>query len=132
MSINLVPRLNCAISRRFFSRTYPLHDIFTIQDEDDFKAKVIESKKPVVVDFFATWCGPCKMLTPRLEVALGGKGDKIDLAKVDVDNQENLAAQYKVSSVPTVFAVKNGKVIDTFVGNKDDDELRAFVEKILD
>lgn len=130
MSITVLSRVSWSLGRRCISTSAPRLDVYTIQDEDDFKAKVIEAKKPVVVDFFATWCGPCKMLTPRLETFVGVKGDKIDLAKVDVDNHENLAAQYKVSSVPTVFAVKNGKVMDSFVGNKDDDELKAFVEKI--
>ncbi|CAN8002776.1 unnamed protein product, partial [Ixodes hexagonus] len=72
---------------------------FAIQDTDDFKSKVLDSKKPVVVNFRASWCGPCKMLTPRLEVAVDARGDKFDLAKVDIDQQADLAMQYEVMIV---------------------------------
>jgi len=116
---------------RCFSITHSLKDIFKIQDEDDYKEKVLNNKNVVLVDFFATWCGPCKMLEPRLETIVGGKAGRIDLAKVDVDENETIASQYQVSSVPAVFALKNGKVIDQFVGLKDDDQLRAFVGKVL-
>ncbi|XP_053214621.1 thioredoxin, mitochondrial-like [Panonychus citri] len=130
MSVNLVPRLGLSLSKRLISSTSCRLDIFTIQDEKDFKSKVINNKKPVIVDFYATWCNPCKQLTPRLETAMANQSEKIDLAKVDVDNHEELAGQYKVSSVPSVFAIKDGKVVDSFVGNIDDDQLRAFVHKL--
>ncbi|XP_015787029.1 thioredoxin, mitochondrial [Tetranychus urticae] len=132
MSVNLFYRFGPTLSKRLISSTACRLDIFTIQDENDFKSKVIDNKKPVIVDFYASWCNPCKQLTPRLETVIAGKSDKIDLAKVDVDNHEGLAGEYKVSSVPSIFAIKDGKVVDSFVGNIDDDKLRAFVHKLAD
>ena len=75
------------------------------------------------------WCGPCKLLEPRLEVSVGRKGDKVHLAKVDVDEQEDLAAKYEISALPSVFVFKSGKVVDKFIGLQDEDKVRAFVEK---
>lgn len=71
------------------------------------------------------------MLTPRLEVAVGAQKAGLDLAKVDVDELSDAAAQFKVDSIPSVFAIKNGKVIDNFVGLKDEDQLNAFIQKAL-
>ena len=76
------------------------------------------------------WCGPCKILVPRLETAVGSTNGKVHLAKVDVDEQEAIAAEYNVTALPTVVAVKNGKVVDQFVGVKDDDIIQAFVQKL--
>ena len=72
------------------------------------------------------------MLTPRLETAVGAKSSSnVDLAKVDVDELEKVAGEYKVQSIPTVYAMKDGKIIDQFVGLKDDDQLSTFIEKAL-
>ncbi|CAN8007844.1 unnamed protein product, partial [Ixodes pacificus] len=79
---------------------------FAIQDAEDFKSKVLDSKKPVVVNFRASWCGPCKMLTPRLEVAVDARGDKFDLAKVDIDQQADLAMQYEVRMIELAAACR--------------------------
>lgn len=76
-----------------------------------------------------SWCGPCKLLEPRLEVCVGRKGDKVHLAKVDVDEQEDLAAKYEISSLPSVFVFKSGQVVDKFIGLQDEDKVRAFVDK---
>jgi len=118
------------LSQRATLYTSPIvQDIYKVQDEADFKSKVLNSKKLVLVDFFATWCGPCKMLTPRLESIVGAKG--VDLAKIDVDELDGLAGQYNISSVPSVFAMKNGKVLDQFTGLKDDDQLENFIDNAL-
>jgi len=84
----------------------------------------------VVVDFSATWCGPCKMLTPRLESAVAGTEDAVDLAIVDIDDLGELAMEHDVSAVPTVLGIKNGEVVDRFVGLIDDDKLAAFINKL--
>nr|XP_027200599.1 thioredoxin, mitochondrial-like [Dermatophagoides pteronyssinus] len=123
--------LNCQ-SRSIYLSEKRL-DIFKIQDENDFKEKVLENsqKKLIILDFFATWCGPCKQLTPRLETIIGGQSTKVDLAKVDVDELEQLAAEYQVQTIPAIFAIKNGKIIDQFVGRRDDDELKSFIDGAL-
>lgn len=105
--------------------------IFNIQDEDDFKDRVKRSKMPVIVDFHASWCGPCKILGPRLETIIGKKEGKVLLAKVDVDELADLAVHFGVQAVPTVVAMKNGKSVEKFTGLKDDTELGAFVDKIV-
>lgn len=104
---------------------------YTIQDREDFKSKVLESKKPVVVNFRASWCGPCKMLTPRLEAAVDARGEKLDLAKVDIDEQADLAMQYEVEAVPSVIMFKNGEVTDRFMGLKDKDQIDSFLDKAV-
>ena len=82
----------------------------------NFEALVTNSPKPVLLDFWATWCGPCKMLAPAIE-SIGGKyGDKAVIAKVDVDANPGLAAKYGVMSIPTVIFFTDGKEIDRKVG----------------
>ncbi|KAI4799373.1 hypothetical protein KUCAC02_016971 [Chaenocephalus aceratus] len=105
---------------------------FNVQDHDDFNARVIKSEVPVLVDFHAQWCGPCKILGPRLEKAVAKRNGKVTMAKVDIDDHTDLAIEYGVSAVPTVIAIRGGDVIDQFVGIKDDDELESFVSKFLE
>lgn len=114
---------------RSFSVTPAYGDIVKIQSTDDFKEKVINSKVPVVVDFFATWCNPCRMLTPRLESIISEKKGKVMLAKVDIDEQTDLALDYEVSSVPVLVAIKDGKVLHRLVGLQDTDKLRKWIEQ---
>lgn len=115
--------------RRCLSTSYARRDTFTIQDEEDFKAKVLSNPDPVIVDFSATWCGPCKMLTPRLDAAIAATEGKVHLAVVDIDELGDLAIDHGVQAVPTVIAMKGGKEVDKFVGLLDEDKLAAFVEK---
>lgn len=105
--------------------------IVTIQDEKDFDARVLQNEKPVLVDFFATWCGPCKMLIPRLESLVSAKDGKVMLAKIDIDEHTELAMDYEVQAVPTVIAMKDGKVIDRFTGLKDEADLETFVANLI-
>ncbi|KAH9383858.1 hypothetical protein HPB48_025628 [Haemaphysalis longicornis] len=104
---------------------------YAIQDKEDFKSKVLNSKKPVVVNFRASWCGPCKMLTPRLESAVDARGEKLDLAKVDIDQQADLALEYEVEAVPAVIMFKDGQVVDRFLGLKDQDQINSFLDKAV-
>ncbi|PZC84339.1 thioredoxin, mitochondrial [Helicoverpa armigera] len=113
---------------RYLSVTSVKGDIVKIQSTDDFKDKVINSKVPVVVDFFATWCNPCRLLTPRLESIISESKGKVVLAKVDIDEQTDLALDYEVSSVPVLVAIKNGKVLHRLVGLQDTDKLRKWIE----
>ncbi|XP_052027899.1 thioredoxin, mitochondrial-like [Apodemus sylvaticus] len=104
---------------------------FNVQDGPDFQDRVVNSETPVVVDFFAQWCGPCKILGPRLEKMIAKQQGKVVMAKVDIDDHTDLAIEYKVSAVPTVLAIKNGDVVDKFVGIKDEDQLEAFLKKLI-
>ncbi|KAI4793401.1 hypothetical protein KUCAC02_032747, partial [Chaenocephalus aceratus] len=102
------------------------------QDHDDFTPGSSRARLPVLVDFHAQWCGPCKILGPRLEKAVAKRNGKVTMAKVDIDDHTDLAIEYGVSAVPTVIAIRGGDVIDQFVGIKDDDELESFVSKFLE
>ena len=99
-------------------------------NESEFNAKV--SSAPVaMVDFWATWCGPCKMLAPVIE-SLGGKyGDKAVIGKVDVDSNQGLAAKYGVMSIPTVIFFKNGKEVDRKVGVQPADVYTRILDSLL-
>jgi thioredoxin 1 len=88
----------------------------TIQVNEANFNEVVNSDMPVVVDFWAPWCGPCKMLGPVLEELSDELEGKAKIAKLNVDENQNLAMGYKVFSIPTVLIFKNGKVIDQFVG----------------
>uniref|UniRef100_A0A6G1SIN6 Thioredoxin, mitochondrial n=1 Tax=Aceria tosichella TaxID=561515 RepID=A0A6G1SIN6_9ACAR len=122
--------INNSASRRLFS-TSPgrFGQIFNIQDAKDFEAKVIKSKDPVIVDFYADWCGPCRLLAPKLETRIGQEKN-VHLAKVNVDNLDELAAQHQVSTIPHVVGYKDGKQVDKFIGNKDNDIINEFVKKL--
>ncbi|XP_059582174.1 thioredoxin, mitochondrial [Alligator mississippiensis] len=152
----------------------PGRSTFNIQDGEDFQDRVINSAKPVVIDFHAQWCGPCKILGPRLEKMVAKQQGKVLMAKVDIDDHTDLAIEYEaeflllqcpvlirvltkvfsllsclfltncqktrkreankvlwVSAVPTVLAMKNGDVVDKFVGIKDEDQLEAFLKKLI-
>lgn len=111
--------------------TEPKFEAFNVQDTDDFKHRVLESSTPVIVDFHATWCGPCKLLGPRLESIIASSAGRVHLAKVDVDDNAEIAMDYKVQSVPTVLGIRNGKVLDQFIGLQDDDQIKTFVEKLV-
>lgn len=115
--------------RAFSTSAKKFGQIFNIQDAKDFESKVLKSKDAVVVDFYADWCGPCRLLAPKLETRIG-KEDKIHLAKINVDNLDELAAKHDVTTIPHVVAYKQGKIVDKFIGNKDNDIIDEFVNKI--
>ena len=95
---------------------------------DQFK-ELIASDKPVLVDFFATWCGPCKMMHPILEELKGKVGDKAKIVKIDVDQQQDLASQYMIQSVPTLMIFKAGKQVYRQSGVKSASDLEKELEK---
>ncbi|CAG7821187.1 unnamed protein product [Allacma fusca] len=93
---------------KLFHTSQCQQDIYNVQDEEDFKTKVINSTKPVVVEFHAEWCGPCKQLMPRLEKIIASlKDDPVDLAKVNIDDLPDLAMEYNVGAVPSVLGLNN-------------------------
>lgn len=84
--------------------------------DQNFNAEVLQSDKPVMIDFWAVWCGPCKMIAPFIEELAGEFEDKAKVGKLDVDNNQETAIKYGVRSIPTVLIFKGGKVIDTIIG----------------
>lgn len=111
-----------------------MNKVVSVIDVTDatFQREVLERSKttPVVVDLWATWCGPCKTLGPILEKVIGATAGKVVLAKVDVDKNPAIAQAFQVQSIPAVFALHEGKVVDAFQGALPEHEVRAFVGKL--
>lgn len=100
-----------------------------ILNEQNFEAEVIKSDIPVLVDFYATWCGPCKMVAPIIaEIADEYKG-KAKVCKLNVDEQTALANKYGIRSIPTIMLFKNGEVVETMVGFRQKDAIVAILDK---
>ncbi|RNE48120.1 thioredoxin [Corynebacterium alimapuense] len=99
--------------------------------QDTFKATVIDSDKPVIVDFWAEWCGPCKKLGPIIEDIADEMGEKITVAKVDVDAERTLGATFQIMSIPSVLIFKGGEKVDEFIGLRSKKQIVAKLEAHL-
>ena len=101
--------------------------------EAEFNDQVIEAseRKLIVVDFWAPWCGPCKQLTPILEKIISKSGDKITLAKINIDENQQIAAQLRIQSIPTVYAFKDKQIVNAFQGVIPEGQIIEFIEKCL-
>jgi thioredoxin 1 len=96
-------------------------------DNSNFQSDVIEASEPVVVDFWAEWCGPCKMISPALEEIAGELNGKVKIAKLNIDENPELAAKYGVRSIPTLMLFKGGEVADMKVGAAPKTALSAWI-----
>lgn len=97
--------------------------------DTNFAEIIKSSSEPVVVDFWASWCGPCKMLAPVIDEISGEIGDKAKFFKLNVDENPITSTQYKIASIPTVMVLKNGEVVDTLVGFRPKDAIKSVIEK---
>ncbi|CAF3998609.1 unnamed protein product [Rotaria sp. Silwood2] len=148
MSVYCLQLIKCNIQKLSLKNTcrqfhtsilYLSKDIFHVQDEADFQKQVLDSKKPFLVNFRASWCGPCRILEPRLEklitnynknVKSSSDDQYITLAKIDIDKFSELSSKYKVKAVPTVLAIKNGKEIARFTGLVDEDRIETILDQL--
>ena len=102
-----------------------------VATDGNFEGEVLKSDKPVLIDFWAPWCGPCKAIGPLVEEIAAQYQDKIKVMKLNVDDSQKSAVAYGVRSIPTLIIFKNGKVLDTLIGLAPKDKLEAFIKKSL-
>jgi len=92
-------------------------------NEENFEEEVMNSDKTVIVDFYAVWCGPCKMMSPIIDKIAEEIGDKVKVGKVNTDENLDLAQRFNIMSIPTIMIFKNGNIVKTFVGLTSKDEI---------
>ncbi|MCF6234621.1 MAG: thioredoxin [Rhodobacteraceae bacterium] len=111
----------------------PAADLIKDATEATFMADVIEASKetPIIVDFWAPWCGPCKTLGPQLEAAVTAAKGAVKMVKLNIDEAQNIASQLQIQSIPTVYAFHNGQPIDGFQGALPESEIKAFIDKTI-
>jgi putative thioredoxin len=111
----------------------PQPDLIRDGSEATFMADVIEASRevPVIVDFWATWCGPCRTLGPAIEQAVKDAKGKVRLVKIDVDKNQRISQQMRIQSIPAVYAFFDGKPIDGFVGAQTGSALKAFIDRVI-
>ena len=100
-------------------------------NESNFKEEVLDSPLPVLVDMWAPWCMPCRMVAPAVEKIAQDNADKLKVCKLNVDDNQNIAVRYSIQGIPALLIFKDGKVSDTLVGYVSKDKLEAFVNKCL-
>ena len=106
---------------------------FTIDvHEDNFESVVLNSEKPVLVDFWAEWCGPCKMLTPTIEAIAKDYKDKSSIVKINVDDAPAIATKYGIRSIPSILLFSNGEVVEQRVGAVSKEELASILDKTIE
>ena len=95
-------------------------------NKDNFHKEVLNSDKPVLLDFFASWCGPCRMVAPILD-EIAEEREDIKVCKVDIDEQPELASRYRIMTIPTLMVLKNGQIVEQSVGAKPKHQILAMV-----
>lgn len=102
-----------------------MSDKITELDSSNFETTISAGSAPIVVDFWAPWCGPCKAIAPILEELAEELGDAVKICKVNVDNNSDIAGKYEIRAIPTILIFKDGKVADTVVGLSSKEDLKA-------
>ena len=99
-----------------------------IFNEENFENEVLKSDKTTIVDFYADWCGPCKMMSPVIDKIAKEKSETIKVGKVNVDDNQNLAIKYNIMSIPTILIFKNGNVVKSFIGVTSKEEIENIIK----
>ncbi|MEM9406771.1 MAG: thioredoxin [Acidobacteriota bacterium] len=103
----------------------------TVLNDENFQSEVLESQEPVLVDFYATWCGPCKALSPIVEKLAGEYEGKLKVGKLNIDEAPGAPSQFSVRAVPTIVFFKGGEAVETMVGLKREAELRKTIDTLV-
>lgn len=98
---------------------------------ENYEEEVLKSEQVVLIDFYADWCGPCRMMAPIIDGIAEEMGDEIKVRKINVDDNQDLAMEYDVMSIPTIVIVKHGKAVKNFVGVRDENEIKEGIKEIL-
>ena len=109
-----------------------MSEYITEVTDDTFETEVINSKLPVLVDFWAPWCGPCKMITPILEKLAPEYQSKVRITKVNVDDSPETATDYGISSIPTLLLIKSGEVKEQVVGFQSEPQLKKLLDSVIE
>jgi thioredoxin 1 len=105
-------------------------DIIILKD-DNFEEEVLKSTKPVLVDFWAEWCGPCRMVAPIIEELAEAYKDKVKVAKLNVDENKNIPTKYGIRSIPTLLLFLNGEVVDQIIGAVPKNNIESILKKVI-
>ena len=108
-----------------------MSEAITQLTDSNFESEVINSQKPILVDFWAEWCGPCKMITPELEKLAAEKNEELKIGKLNVDDNRDTAMKYSISSIPTLLLFKNGEIVKKLIGVMSKDKIITEISSFL-